>query len=68
MWAGKEVGESLFAWQEGYSIFTVSANACDAVASYIERQEEHHRQKSFREELFEMLDRAGIEYDPRYMD
>jgi hypothetical protein len=28
----------------------------------------HHRVKSFREELVEMLDKAGIEYDPKYLD
>ena len=31
-------------------------------------QEAHHRQKSFREELIELLQRAGVEYDERYLD
>jgi hypothetical protein len=44
----------------GYAAFTVSATARDAVKSYIANQEEHHRVKSFREELIEMLKRAGI--------
>ena len=38
------------------------------VLTYIDSQEEHHRVKSFREELIEMLDKAGIEYDPKYLD
>ena len=57
-----------FAWQEGYAAFTVSATALGAVRHYITNQEEHHRVKSFREELIEMLHKAAIEYDPKYLD
>jgi REP element-mobilizing transposase RayT len=57
-----------FAWQEGYAAFTVSATACADVCSYIENQEEHHRVKTFREELMEMLERAGVDYRPEYLD
>jgi putative transposase len=41
----------VFQWQEGYAAFTVSASARDSVRRYIAGQEEHHRTKSFREEL-----------------
>ena len=51
-----------------YAAFTVSATSRQAVERYIDSQEEHHRVKSFREELIEMLDKAGIEYDPKYLD
>jgi REP element-mobilizing transposase RayT len=57
-----------FQWQEGYSAFTVSASAREPVRRYIERQEEHHRKKTFSEELQEFLERSGVAYDPRYMD
>ena len=67
-WVHEEVALRAFAWQEGYAAFTVSATAREAVRSYIANQEEHHRVKSFREELVEMLDKAGIEYDPKYLD
>ncbi len=40
----------------------------DAVRHYIANQEEHHRVKSFREELIEMLNKAGIDYDSKYLD
>ena len=40
----------------------------DSLVERIANQEEHHRVKSFREELVEMLNRAGIEYDPKYLD
>ena len=57
-----------FHWQEGYAAFTVSASAREAVRHYIAHQEEHHRTKSFREELVEFLEKSGITYDPRYLD
>jgi putative transposase len=64
----EQIGERAFAWQEGYAALTVSATARAAVREYIANQEEHHRQKTYREELIEMLERAGVEYDPRYLD
>jgi REP element-mobilizing transposase RayT len=57
-----------FAWQNGYAAFTVSATSRDAVREYIANQEEHHRVKSFREEFVAMLEKAGIAYDPRFLD
>ncbi len=67
-WVHDEIGAAAFAWQEGYSAFTVGAPAREAVQAYIANQEEHHRVKSFREELIEMLERAGVEYDPQYLE
>ncbi|MCW5550888.1 MAG: IS200/IS605 family transposase [Verrucomicrobiae bacterium] len=67
-WVHEEIGLRAFAWQEGYAAFTVSATAREGVKRYIANQEEHHRVKSFREELIEMLNKAGVEYDPKYLD
>jgi putative transposase len=38
------------------------------VKKYIANQEEHHRVKSFREELVEMLEKARVAYVPKYLD
>jgi putative transposase len=59
--------EAQFEWQEGYSIFAVSASRMEAVSQYIERQEEHHRERSFEQELKELLERNGVHYDPKYL-
>lgn len=67
-WCRGQRGGKDFVWQEGYSAFTVSATALGAVGSYILNQEEHHRTKSFREELIELLEKAGVHYDPKYLD
>jgi REP element-mobilizing transposase RayT len=68
IWIHEQMGFRPFAWQEGYAAFTVSATARDAVGKYIVNQDEHHRVKSFREELVEMLEKAGVAYDPKYLD
>jgi REP element-mobilizing transposase RayT len=67
-WVHDEIGDRAFAWQEGYAAFTVSATARASVRTYIENQPEHHRQKSFREELLELLQRAEVAFDLRYLD
>jgi hypothetical protein len=61
-------GVSGFAWQESYAGFTISATARNAVTRYIRNQEEHHRKRSFREELIAMLVKAEVKYDEKYLD
>lgn len=56
-----------FAWQEGYAAFTVSPSATDAVRNYIANQEAHHGKDSFVDELKELLDKAGVAYDEKYL-
>ena len=62
-----ENGDPSFAWQTGYGAFTVSKSMVPRVTQYIDRQEEHHKKKTFREELLELLRRHGVEYDERYL-
>ncbi len=56
-----------FAWQEGYAAFTVSPSATDAVRNYIATQEAHHGKHSFVDELKELLEKAGIAYQEKYL-
>ena len=58
---------SAFAWQDGYGAISVSPTAIHAVTQYIANQEEHHRRRSFEEEYVEILERAGVHYDPKYV-
>lgn len=68
VWVRDELRITGFAWQEGYSAFTVSPTALGGVRSYIETQDEHHRQRTFRDELIELLTKAEIMFDPKYLD
>jgi len=67
VWAGENHCRA-FQWQEGYAAFTVSASAIESAQQYIANQEEHHRVRSFREELIEFLEKSGVAYDPQYLD
>ncbi len=67
-WISETIPLPSFHWQEGYAAFTVSASARESVRQYIAGQEEHHRHKTFRDELIGFLQKSGIEYDERYLD
>jgi REP element-mobilizing transposase RayT len=56
-----------FAWQEGYSAFSVSHSIVGKVIEYIRGQKEHHRRMTFKEELQSFLERHKIEYEERYL-
>ncbi len=56
-----------FAWQAGYSCFSVSYSGLADVVEYIRKQAEHHRTISFKDELTAMLKRHEIEFDERYI-
>ncbi|MGD9790452.1 MAG: IS200/IS605 family transposase [Phycisphaerales bacterium] len=55
-----------FAWQEGYSVFSVSPSQEDAVKRYIAGQAEHHTKEDFTSELRRLLRAHGVEFDERY--
>ena len=67
-WIHEEIRLEQFAWQDGYGVFSVSATARDQVKHYIANQREHHSRTSFRDEFIAMLERAGVEYDQKYLD
>jgi putative transposase len=56
-----------FSWQEGYAIFTVSWTHVQALRRYIADQEAHHKKTPFMDELKRLLQKNGVEYDPKYL-
>lgn len=56
-----------FSWQCGYAAFSVSQSQLPQLIQYIEQQEQHHKKKSFQDELREFLTANGVEYDERYI-
>jgi putative transposase len=47
----KKQGFSNFAWQEGYGAFSCSITHLKQLINYIENQKEHHKVKSFEDEI-----------------
>ncbi len=56
-----------FSWQNGYGAFSVSASQIEKVREYIDNQAEHHRGRTFKEELLEMVTKHGVDFDPQYL-
>jgi REP element-mobilizing transposase RayT len=52
-----------FAWQEGYAAFSIGISGVDDTIKYIQSQAEHHRTRTFKEELIAFLNKHGLEYD-----
>ena len=55
--------DKYFSWQAGYAAFSASESQIGALVAYIETQQEHHRVKSFKEELIAILEKHRISYD-----
>jgi REP element-mobilizing transposase RayT len=56
-----------FAWQSGYGAFSIHPSQVEPVRRYIKRQEEHHRQRTFKEEYLSILREYNVPYDERYL-
>src|SRR5262249_6572848 len=52
-----------FHWQDGYGAFSIRKSDIPELRKYIASQKEHHRKRSFKEELIQFLQEEGIEYD-----
>ncbi|WP_435356822.1 IS200/IS605 family transposase [Emticicia sp. SJ17W-69] len=64
----KKIFPDFEGWQDGYSAFTYSIEAKDNLIEYVKNQEEHHKNKTFKEELIILLNEHGIEFDEKYLD
>lgn len=55
-------------WQEGYAAFSIGISGIDETVAYIRAQEEHHRTRSFREEVELFLRRHEVEYNASMLE
>ena len=56
-----------FQWQEGYGVFSYNHSNLGNVIEYINKQKEHHKKKTFKEEYEEILHKFEIEYKQEYL-
>lgn len=56
-----------FQWQEGFAAFSYSHSQLNNVIGYINSQKEHHKEKSFKEEYLEFLEKFAIDYKKEYL-
>jgi REP element-mobilizing transposase RayT len=54
-------------WQIGYAVFTYSIKSKENLVKYVMNQREHHRKKTFIEELKELLKEHNVDYNEKYL-
>jgi len=61
-WLKTRFALSDFRWQNGYCALSVDDIGLEKVQRYIARQQEHHKEITFKDELEELFRRNGIEF------
>lgn len=56
-----------FHWQDGYGASSIGMSDIPNLKKYIAGQKEHHRKRTFQEELIAFFQEYGIAYDERYL-
>ncbi len=51
----------------GYGAFLYSKSQLNAVIEYIQKQEQHHKKKTFREEYINFLEKFEVDYDEKFI-
>ncbi|MBX7060622.1 MAG: IS200/IS605 family transposase [Pyrinomonadaceae bacterium] len=58
---------SKFAWQDGYSAFSVGFSQIPVVEKYIANQKEHHKKHLFEDEMRGFYRKYKIDFDEKYV-
>lgn len=61
----QDVGQ--FAWQRGYGLFSVGPADLGVLLAYIDAQQEHHRRRSFQDEMRVFFEKYHVAFDERYV-
>ncbi|HZS98542.1 MAG TPA: IS200/IS605 family transposase [Terriglobales bacterium] len=62
-WLGEQ--NVIFEWQKGYGAFSVSPSMLRIVKTYVQRQEEHHRARTFDDEFLPLLKKSGVQVEKK---
>lgn len=56
-----------FQWQTGYGAFSIGQSQVPSVKNYLKRQKEHHRKRSFQDEMRLLLAKYEVKYEEKYV-
>lgn len=59
--------KAAFHWQEGYGVFSYGHSQVNDVCRYVFNQEQHHRNKTFRDEYHEFLRKFSVPHEERFL-
>jgi putative transposase len=57
----------VFAWQNGYGVFSVCHKQKKTLRNYIANQKEHHEKRTFKHEYLRYLREHSLDFDERYL-
>lgn len=60
-------GNFIFRWQNGFGAFSYSSSHLERVINYVRNQKEHHRNKSFKTEYIDFLEKFSVPYEDKYL-
>ncbi len=63
----QKVIQQPFSWQRGFGAFAVEPSRVDQLIRYIENQEVHHGEVSFKEEYLDLLHTYDIQYEEEHL-
>ena len=67
-WINKEkLCKFHFNWQEGYGAFSYHKSMISTIGNYINSQNIHHKNRTFKEEYNELLKEFDVEFDEQYL-
>ena len=67
-WMNEEKGyRGKFSWQAGYGAFSLGFSQLESLIQYIDNQKEHHKQRTFQEELLDFFEKYKIDYNEEYL-
>ncbi len=66
-WTNEQFAASKFGWQRGYGAFSISRSLVPVVVEYVRNQAQHHRDRSFEDELGVLLRVHGIDFDSKHL-
>lgn len=63
----QKLGRGKFSWQEGFGAFSYGHSQLELVIRYIQKQEQHHKRSSFKDEYFALLGKFNVKFDQKYV-
>ena len=66
-WLKADMNLQDFHWQSGYGAFSISPSHIESVTQYIQNQQEHHKNESFKDEFRRLCQKYRAGLDERYV-
>ena len=56
-----------FAWQDGFSVFSISPSHLEVLKVYVANQMEHHKKETYQDEMRRIFKKYDMDFDEKYV-